>query len=57
VALRRASSHLLTASASAAELVATDRGDVVDAARASSSDGGVAVVFRAGSVEESTLPA
>ena len=57
VALRRASSHLLTASASAAELVATDRGNVVDAARASSSDGGVAVVVRAGSVEESTLPA
>ncbi|GAA0963714.1 hypothetical protein [Frigoribacterium faeni] len=36
VSLARASTHLLTASASAAELVATDRGDLVESARASS---------------------
>jgi hypothetical protein len=35
VSLRRASSHLLTASASAAELVATGRADLVSATRAS----------------------
>lgn len=51
-ALARASSHLLTASASAAELVATDRGDVVDAARASSSSAAVVAVVRADSREE-----
>ena len=52
-ALARASWHLLTASASAAELVASDRGDVVDAARASSSSAAAVVaVVRAGSREE-----
>ncbi|MET4052320.1 hypothetical protein ABID81_001690 [Frigoribacterium sp. PvP054] len=56
-ALARASSHLLTASASAAELVETGRGDVVESARASSSGGGALVVARVGSPEESTLPA
>jgi len=56
-ALARASSHLLTASASAAELVATGRGDVVESARASSSGGGALDVARVGSPEESTLPA
>jgi hypothetical protein len=35
VSLRRASSHLLTASASAAERVATGRADLVSATRAS----------------------
>jgi hypothetical protein len=53
-ALARASSHLLTASASAAELVATDRGDVVDAARASSSSAAFAVVAPSGSRGEFT---
>ncbi|KQN41346.1 hypothetical protein [Frigoribacterium sp. Leaf44] len=53
-ALARASSHLLTASASAAELVATDRGDVVDAARASSSSAALAVVTTTGSRGEFT---
>ncbi|ROS50339.1 hypothetical protein [Frigoribacterium sp. PhB24] len=56
-ALARASAHLLTASASAAELVATDRSDVVDAARASSSSSSsaamVVAVDRAGSGVES----
>jgi len=52
VSLARASSHLLTASASAAELVATDRGTVVDAARASSS--GQAVPARVAAVRESS---
>jgi len=56
-ALARASSHLLTASASAAELVETGRGDVVESARASSSGGGALVVARVGPPEESTLPA
>ena len=53
-ALARASAHLLTASASATELTATDRGGVVDAARASSSSGAVAIVVRADSAEEFT---